>query len=72
MANILLAVTGSISAYKAADLTSQLTKLGHQVKILMTPAATAFYYPSNTSGPLQTSCPGRGHDRRGSKTNPTY
>ena len=45
MANILLAVTGSISAYKAADLTSQLTKLGYQVKILMTPAATAFITP---------------------------
>ena len=45
MANILLAVTGSISVYKAADLTSQLTKLGHHVKILMTPAATAFITP---------------------------
>ena len=45
MANILLAVTGSISAYKAADLTNQLTKLGHQVKVLMTPAATAFITP---------------------------
>ncbi|WP_455166444.1 phosphopantothenoylcysteine decarboxylase [Streptococcus sp.] len=45
MANILLAVTGSISAFKAADLTSQLTKLGHQVKVLMTPAATAFITP---------------------------
>ena len=45
MANILLAVTGRISAYKAADITSQLTKLGHQVKVLMTPAATAFITP---------------------------
>ena len=45
MANILLAVTGSISAYKAADITSQLPKLGHQVKVLMTPAATAFITP---------------------------
>ena len=45
MANIILAVTGSISAYKAADITSQLTKLGHQVKVLMTPAATAFITP---------------------------
>ena len=45
MANILLAVTGSISAYKAADITSQLTKLGHQVKVLMTPTATAFITP---------------------------
>ena len=45
MANILLAVTGSISAYKAADITSQLTKLGHQLKVIMTPAATAFITP---------------------------
>ena len=42
MANILLAVTGSISAYKAADITSQLTKEG---QVLMTPAATAFITP---------------------------
>ena len=45
MANILLAVTGSISAYKAADITSQLTKLGHQLKVIMTPAATACITP---------------------------
>lgn len=45
MANITLAVTGSISAYKAADLTSQLIKLGHSVSILMTDAATKFISP---------------------------
>lgn len=45
MANILLAVTGSISAYKAADLVSQLTKEGHEVTVLMTTAATAFITP---------------------------
>ncbi len=45
MANITLAVTGSISAYKAADLTSQLTKLGHQVTVLMSQAATEFISP---------------------------
>lgn len=45
MANITLAVTGSISAYKAADLTSQLTKLGHQVTVLMTQSATQFITP---------------------------
>lgn len=42
---ILLAVSGSISAYKAADLTSQLTKLGYQVHVLMTEAATHFITP---------------------------
>ncbi|MBF0776141.1 phosphopantothenoylcysteine decarboxylase [Streptococcus azizii] len=45
MARITLAVTGSISAYKAADLTSQLGKLGHFVTILMTDAATQFITP---------------------------
>lgn len=45
MAKITLAVTGSIAAYKAADLTSQLTKRGHQVTILMTQAATQFITP---------------------------
>ena len=33
MTHITLAVTGSISAYKAADITSQLTKLGFEVKV---------------------------------------
>lgn len=42
---ILLAVSGSISAYKAADLTSQLTKLGYQVHVLLTEAATHFITP---------------------------
>ena len=39
---ILLAVSGSISAYKAANLTNQLTKLGYDVHVLMTKAATDF------------------------------
>ena len=45
MIHITLAVTGSISAYKAADITSQLTKLGFEVKVLMTPAARKFITP---------------------------
>lgn len=45
MAKITLAVSGSISAYKAADLTSQLTKVGHEVTVIMTKAATAFITP---------------------------
>lgn len=43
--NITLAVSGSISAYKAADLTSQLKKLGYSVQILMTEAASHFITP---------------------------
>lgn len=39
---ILLAVTGSIAAYKAATLTRLLIKAGAEVKIIMTPSSTAF------------------------------
>ncbi len=43
--NILLGVTGSIAAYKAADLTSQLGKLGHEVHVVMTAEAQKFITP---------------------------
>ena len=42
---IVLAVSGSISAYKAADLSNQLNKLGYAVHVLMTEAATEFITP---------------------------
>jgi len=42
---ITLGITGSIAAYKAADLTSQLVKLGHEVHCVMTAAATEFITP---------------------------
>jgi phosphopantothenoylcysteine decarboxylase/phosphopantothenoylcysteine decarboxylase/phosphopantothenate--cysteine ligase len=42
---IVLGITGSIAAYKAADLASQLTKEGHQVHCVMTKAATEFITP---------------------------
>ena len=45
MTHITLAVTGSISAYKAADITSQLGKLGYTVSVLMTEAASRFITP---------------------------
>ena len=45
MASIILGVTGSIAAYKAADITSQLVKLGHEVRIAMTRAAAEFIAP---------------------------
>jgi len=42
---ILLGITGSIAAYKAADLASQLVKHGHQVHAIMTCCATDFIAP---------------------------
>ena len=43
--NIVLGITGSIAAYKAADLASQLVKAGHTVHAVMTRAATEFITP---------------------------
>ncbi len=42
---IVLGVSGSIAAYKAADLTSRLTKRGHLVFVVMTDHATEFVAP---------------------------
>lgn len=43
--NLVLGISGSIAAYKAADLASQLVKQGHQVHVVMTRAATEFITP---------------------------
>jgi len=43
--NIVLGVTGSIAAYKAADLTSQLAKSGCDVHVVMTADALRFITP---------------------------
>lgn len=43
--NIVLGVTGSIAAYKAADLTSKLTKGGANVNVVMTADAQKFITP---------------------------
>jgi phosphopantothenoylcysteine decarboxylase len=40
--SIILGVTGSIAAYKAADLTSKLVKRGYAVFVVMTEHATSF------------------------------
>lgn len=45
MARIILGVSGSIAAYKAADIASQLTKLGHSVTAVMTADAKEFVSP---------------------------
>ena len=43
--NIVLGVTGSISAYKAADITSRLVKKGHDVHIILTEGGSKFITP---------------------------
>lgn len=42
---IVLGISGSIAAYKAADLASQLVKAGHEVHAVMTRSATEFITP---------------------------
>jgi phosphopantothenoylcysteine decarboxylase/phosphopantothenate--cysteine ligase len=43
--HIVLGVTGSIAAYKAADLASKLTQLGAQVDVVLTSSAEKFVSP---------------------------
>jgi len=43
--SIVLGVTGSIAAYKSAELASLLVKQGHQVFVVMTPEAIEFIAP---------------------------
>jgi len=43
--NIVLGITGSIAAYKAAELASKLTQAGAKVDVVMTGAATKFVTP---------------------------
>jgi phosphopantothenoylcysteine decarboxylase/phosphopantothenoylcysteine decarboxylase/phosphopantothenate--cysteine ligase len=45
MKKIILGVTGSIAAYKAAELANTLTKSGASVKVIMTRAAGEFIAP---------------------------
>ncbi len=45
MATIVLGISGSIAAYKAADIASQLVKKNHDVHAVMTDSATEFITP---------------------------
>ena len=42
---IIIGVTGSIAAYKAADIVSQLRQRGHEIFVVMTPGAKKFITP---------------------------
>lgn len=56
---IVLGVTGSIAAYKSAELTSLLVKQGHKVFVVMTKDATEFIAPLTlqtlSKNPVMTS-----------------
>jgi phosphopantothenoylcysteine decarboxylase len=56
---VLLGVTGSIAAYKSAELASLLVKQGHQVFVVMTQDATEFITPLTlqtlSKNPVMTS-----------------
>jgi phosphopantothenoylcysteine decarboxylase/phosphopantothenate--cysteine ligase len=47
---VVLGVTGSIAAYKAADLASRLTQAGARVEVIMTEPATRFISPLTLRG----------------------
>src|SRR2546423_15095864 len=56
--NIILGITGSIAAYKAADITSRLTKEGADVHVVMTTDAqkfiTALPFKTLSRNPVET------------------
>jgi len=56
--NVVLGVTGSIAAYKAADITSRLTKEGVNVNVVMTADAqkfiTALPFKTLSRNPVET------------------
>ena len=56
---VVLGITGSIAAYKAADIASKLTQAGARVEVVMTESATKFIAPltlrSITSRPVVTN-----------------
>ena len=50
---IVLGVSGSIAAYKSADLTSELRKAGADVFVAMTESATALYHPFDSGNSFE-------------------
>lgn len=53
--NVILGVTGSISAYKAVDIMRMFQKNGHEVSVVMTASACKFIGPLT----FDTFCPGK-------------
>lgn len=61
---VLLCVSGSIAAYKSADVVSQLVKAGHEVQVLLTESAKQFVTPlvleTLSRNPVQSALWGEG------------
>lgn len=57
MACIILGVTGSIAAYKAADIASALVKYGHEVHCVCTAKALEFVTPLTLHTISRQPCP---------------
>ena len=53
---VILGVTGSIAAYKAANLASMMKKLGCNVHVIMTKNATNFIHPITFETLTQNKC----------------
>jgi phosphopantothenoylcysteine decarboxylase/phosphopantothenate--cysteine ligase len=53
--NVVLAVTGSIAAFKAADLASKLVQGGARVDVILTPAGAEFVPPLTFRGLTQST-----------------
>ncbi|MFV0559617.1 MAG: phosphopantothenoylcysteine decarboxylase [Enterococcus sp.] len=68
MKRILLGISGSISAYKSADITNELTKLGYEVDVIMTESSTHFITPltlqSLSKRPVHTDVMQESHAER--------
>ena len=62
MANILLAVTGSIASYKSADLVNSLKKTRPSSYCFNDPGCYRVYSTFDTTGTLSESCPLRCHE----------
>ncbi|MDL2235478.1 bifunctional phosphopantothenoylcysteine decarboxylase/phosphopantothenate--cysteine ligase CoaBC [Christensenellaceae bacterium OttesenSCG-928-L17] len=62
---VVLGVTGSIAAYKAAEITSRLTKLGVEVRVILTEGGAEFITPLTletlSRGPVYTNQFSREH-----------
>ncbi len=56
MACIILGVTGSIAAYKAADIASALVKYGHEVHCVCTAKALEFVTPPHPAHDFPQPC----------------
>jgi phosphopantothenoylcysteine decarboxylase/phosphopantothenate--cysteine ligase len=50
--NFIVGVTGSIAAYKAAELTRSLIREGASVRVIMTEGACEFITPLTLQGPV--------------------